>query len=288
MRARPPKHAGMNANELLEDTFGDCLRKAMRGNKVDSRQLAASTGLDAGDIDRWLADDGTADASQARTLARALHLNEDKFVERAAGTWAPPPIHLDSVRRHSQHPHPSNGYVLVPGDGKRAALVDPAGDPKHLLGVLRDGGYDLQYILITHKHDDHCDAAADVAKAFPNAKVVMHELDIAAIGALGRDATRVRDGESLPFGDDGGQIHMLHTPGHTDGSACFLFEKTLFTGDTMFAGSIGGAYGDKSTYGDILESVGEKLFTLPEDTVVMPGHGPPTTIGLERQHDPFL
>ena len=69
---------------------------------------------------------------------------------------------------------------------------------------------------------------------------------------------------------------MLHTPGHTDGSSCYIFKDAVFSGDTLFAASVGGAYGDASTYGDILNSVRSKLFTLPDDTVVMPGHGPPT------------
>ena len=136
--------------------------------------------------------------------------------------------------------------------------------------MLRDGDYHLQYILITHKHPDHCDATADVAQAFPQAQIVMHELDVHAIGALASSALRIRDGETLPFGDDA-SIRMLHTPGHTDGSSSFLFQGALFSGDTLFAASVGGAYGDKSTYDDILNSVRSKLFTLPDDTVVMPG-----------------
>jgi glyoxylase-like metal-dependent hydrolase (beta-lactamase superfamily II) len=115
----------------------------------------------------------------------------------------------------------------------------------------------------------------------------MHELDVKAIGPLANRATRIRDGETLPFGDDA-TIRMLHTPGHTDGSSSFLFRGALFSGDTLFAASVGGAYGEKSTYGDILNSVRSKLFTLPDDTVVMPGHGPPTKIGLEKHHNPFF
>jgi len=81
---------------------------------------------------------------------------------------------------------------------------------------------------------------------------------------------------------------MLHTPGHTDGSSCYVFQGTLFSGDTLFAASVGGAYGDTSTYGDILNSVRSKLFMLPDDTAVMPGHGPPTTVVLEKEHNPFF
>ena len=191
------------------------------------------------------------------------------------------------MRRHSQDPQPSNGYVFFLEQDRRAALVDPAGIPQNLLRVLRDGDYHLQYVLITHKHADHCDATGDVARAFPQAQIVMHSLDVQAIGPLAKSALLLRDGETLPFGDDAA-IRMLHTPGHTDGSSSFLFRGSLFSGDTLFAASVGGTYGDNSTYGDILNSVRSKFFTLPDDTVVMPGHGPPSTIALEKQHNPFF
>jgi hydroxyacylglutathione hydrolase len=271
----------------LEDTFGDVLRKAMRGNGVDNAQLARATGIEARDLAAWQKDDGAAGEAQARAIATVLHLDPGKLADAAAGRWHPPAIERPDVRHHPQKPHPSNGYVFFLDGGRRAALVDPAGIPEHLLRVLRDGDYHLQYILITHKHADHCDATAEVAKAFPQAQIVMHGLDVHAIGALASKALRVRDGEELPFGD-GARVRMLHTPGHTDGSSCYLFDATLFSGDTLFAASVGGAFGDASTYADILNSVRSKLFTLPGETVVMPGHGPPTTIALERAHNPFF
>ncbi len=271
----------------LEDTFADVLRKAMRGNGIDSRALAQRTGIASSKIDAWLRDHGTAAADEAREIARALRLDPEKLAVRAEDAWHPPAIEVPDVRHHPHDPHPSNGYVFFLDGGQRAALIDPAGIPRNLLGILRDGAYHLQYILITHKHADHCDATADVAAAFPNAQIVMHAADAFAIGSLAERALKVRDGEELPFGDDA-QIRMLHTPGHTDGSSSFLFKSTLFTGDTLFAGSVGGAYGDATGYDDILNSVRSKMFTLPDDTVLMPGHGPPTTIALEKAHNPFF
>jgi glyoxylase-like metal-dependent hydrolase (beta-lactamase superfamily II) len=91
----------------------------------------------------------------------------------------------------------------------------------------------------------------------------------------------------LPFGENAA-IRMLHTPGHTDGSSCFLFRSTLFTGDTLFAGSVGGAFGTLSSYRDILDSVRTRIFTLDDTTVLMPGHGPPSTVAEEKAHNPFF
>jgi hydroxyacylglutathione hydrolase len=271
----------------LEDTFGDVLRKALRGNGLDARALSSRTGIDLHEIEQWLRDHGTATEAQARDIAAILRLDPGKFAERAAGSWHPPAIELPDVRHHPQDPHPSNGYIFFLDGGKRAALVDPAGIPANLLRSVREGPYHLQYILITHKHSDHCDATAQVAAAFPQAQIVMHKLDAHAIGSLASRALAVADSEPLPFGENA-EIRMIHTPGHTDGSVTYLFKSTLFTGDTLFAGSVGGAYGDTSTYDDILKSIRSKLFTFPDDTVVMPGHGPPTTIALEKAHNPFF
>jgi hydroxyacylglutathione hydrolase len=271
----------------LEDTFGDIVRKAMRGTRVSATQLASGAGVDSKAIAAWLKDAGAPDEAQARAVARVLRLDPGKLADAALRHWYPPTITLPDVRHHPQRPHPSNGYVFFIHGGRRAALVDPAGLPGKLLRVLRNGDYRLEYILITHKHADHCDAAADVASAFPAAKIVMHQLDAHAIGPLAGQALPVKDGDDLPFGD-GVRIRMLHTPGHTDGSSSFVFKSTIFTGDTLFAASVGGAYGDVSTYDDILNSVRSKIFTLPDDTVVMPGHGPPTTVALEKAHNPFF
>lgn len=271
----------------LEDEFGDILRKAMSGTRTDARALATASGIDAHLISEWGKGQGTATESQARALAPLLHLDPGRLADSAARRWFPDIPQDPNVRHHPQDPHPSNGYVFFLDGGKRAALVDPAGVASNLLRILRDGAYHLQYILITHKHADHCDATAEIAAAFPQAKIVMHRLDASAIGDLASKATLVRDGEELPFGDDAA-VRMLHTPGHTDGSSTYLIRSTLFTGDTLFAGSVGGAYGDASTYDDILNSIHSKIFTLPEETIVMPGHGPPTTVAQEKAHNPFL
>jgi len=275
------------ANIPLEDEFGDILRKAMRGTGTSEAQLARATGIEAAQIAGWARGKGSATQAQARELAPLLHLDPSKLADSAAVRWSPPPITIEDVRHHPQLPHPSNGYVFFLDGGKRAALVDPAGIPANLLRILRDGAYHLQYILVTHKHADHCDATGDVAAAFPDARIVMHQLDVHAIGPLAAKALLVRDGEALPFGD-GVEIRMLHTPGHTDGSVSYGFKSTVFTGDTLFAGSVGGAFGDVSTYADILNSVRTRLFTLPDATVIMPGHGPPSTIAEEKQHNPFF
>jgi glyoxylase-like metal-dependent hydrolase (beta-lactamase superfamily II) len=272
---------------MLEDEFVDVFRKAKRGTGLDDAALASRTGLDAATIATWAAGTAVPSDDEARALARELGLDPGKFADSAAVRFDPHVALPHDVRHHPQDPHPSNGYIFFRDEGKTAALVDPAGIPTNLLRAIGEGPYALRYILITHRHADHCDATGDIARAFPDAQIVMHDLDVDAIGDFGKNALRIRDGEELPFGD-GAAIRMLHTPGHTDGSSCFLFRSTLFSGDTLFAGSIGGAFGATTGYRDIIESVRTKIFALDDATVVMPGHGPPTTIALEKAHNPFF
>ena len=271
----------------LEDDFSDVFRKAKRGTGVGDATIAAQTGLKVAELQAWTSGDGVPDDAAARAIARCLDLDPGKFADLAARRWHPHVAMPNDVRHHPHDPHPSNGYLFHLDDGKTAALIDPAGLPANLMRAIGEGPYALRYILITHKHADHCDATADVARAFPDAQIVMHKADAFAIGALARKALPVKDGESVPFGD-AAEIRMLHTPGHTDGSSCFMFRSTLFTGDTLFAGSVGGAFGDVSTYADILDSVRNKIFKLDDETVLMPGHGPPSTIAEEKAHNPFF
>ncbi len=278
----------MNPTKIpLEDDPSDILRKAMRGAGLDAATLESHTGIGAATIVSWTKGDGIPSQTEARALARELALDPGKFADAAAQHWHPNVAVPSDVRHHPQAPHPSNGYLFFLEDGRTAALIDPAGVPGNLMRAIAEGPYTLRYILITHKHADHCDATADVARAFPKADIVMHKSDAHAIGALAARSLPVRDGDELAFGENAA-IRMLHTPGHTDGSSSFLFRSTVFTGDTLFAGSIGGAFGDVSTYRDILDSVRTKLFTLDDATVIMPGHGPPSTIANEKAHNPFF
>ena len=272
---------------MLEDDFTDILRKAKRGTGTSDADLAAKTGLPAGDLDDFATGRRVPSDDEARAIARVLGLDPGKLADAAAQRWQPV-VHVPAdVRHHPQDPHPSNGYLFFLEDGRTAALIDPAGIAANLLKAINQGPYALRYILITHKHADHCDATGEIARAFPDAQIVMHRSDSAAIGALAKRALPIVDGDELPFGD-AAAIRMLHTPGHTDGSSCFLFKSTLFTGDTLFAGSVGVAFGDVSTYRDILDGVRTKIFALDDATVLMPGHGPPSTVGQERMHNPFF
>jgi len=270
----------------LEDDYTDIMRKAQRGTGKDATALARETGLEIALIRRVASGQERPTEEQARVIARALALDPGKFADAVFQRWHPAVTIPNEVRHHINAPHPSNGYLLFLEQTRLAALVDPAGMPERLVRAVKDGPFHLRYVLITHKHADHCDATADVARAFPNAQILIHREDSHAIGALAHRALQLQDGEHVPFGD--AEIRVLHTPGHTDGSVCYLFRNLIFTGDTLFAGSVGGAFGDLSTYDDILRSVRMRLFSLDDQSVVLPGHGPPSTISEEKAHNPFF
>ncbi len=270
-----------------EDNFADIVRKASRGTKTTRGALAAASSIGSDRLEALLAERDRPTEAEARAVAGPVRLNPDKLTDIACRDWRPHPIDLDEHIGHQINaPHPSNGYFLIEPDSNVAAFVDPGGDAENIIRVLERSGSKLEYILLTHKHPDHVDALSAVRKAFPNARVVVHPLDAAALGEKVRGAIDIADGQSLAFGKT--EIQLVHTPGHTDGSSCFLYRDFIFTGDTLFAGSVGGLFGDRFGYDDLLLSVTTRIFPMKGTTVVLPGHGPPTTIEQEREHDPFF
>lgn len=271
----------------LEDTFGDITRKASSGRRMSTSQLAEASGIASSRLELLLKDSEQPTQHEAQAVAKALHLDESKLVDSGLQRWypqrfSPPPF----LRHQINAPYPSNGYFLILKDAGIGAFVDPAGSPTPIIEAFKQAQVQLTYILLTHKHRDHSDALGAVRKAFPDAQPVIHELDAKEVGSAAHGAIPIRDGGRLPFGD--ASIEMRHTPGHTDGSACFLYKGMIFTGDELFAGSIGRDFGERFGFSDQLKAIREKIFSLPGDTVVLPGHGPASTVAQEQAHNPFF
>jgi glyoxylase-like metal-dependent hydrolase (beta-lactamase superfamily II) len=170
----------------------------------------------------------------------------------------------------------NNVYVIAIGD--HVAVVDAgSNEADFVIGQLGDRR--LAAILQTHNHGDHVVTLKDVV-AQTGAEVFAHPAD-----PLPVDAQPLEDGTELPP-LDGVDITVLHTPGHTPGSVCFWLraagESHLFAGDTLFPGGPGNTFNNKEAFQTIMQSLEEKLFTLPDETHVYPGHGDDTTIGTER------
>ena len=198
-----------------------------------------------------------------------------------------------------------NGYVVGCEETRQAVLIDPGDEADALLEAVRANGLDVRYILLTHAHLDHV-TGVDRAAAALKVPVGLHKADNFLYEAVVQQGLAfgvpVRPQPPVDFFYEPDQrltvgnyvIHVRHTPGHCPGGVCLAIYRTgsavsgLFVGDTLFAGSIGRTDlpgGDMPT---LLTSIREVLFRYPDETVVYPGHGEPTTIGTERRTNPFL
>jgi glyoxylase-like metal-dependent hydrolase (beta-lactamase superfamily II) len=171
-------------------------------------------------------------------------------------------------------PLENNVYLAACPRTGRAVVVDPTHDAGRILETA--AGLSVQAILITHGHPDHVAAAPALQRAL-GAPIYLHPADAPAAGLA--VARPLADGDEIRFG--GAALRVIHTPGHTPGSVCFYGGGCLFSGDTLFPGGPGAA-GDRGAFVTTMASLRERLFTLPDDTQVLPGHGPGTTIGAER------
>ncbi len=196
-------------------------------------------------------------------------------------------------------------YLLAPDDGAEAAVVDPGGDAHLIIEQLRYRELTPRYILLTHGHIDHIEAVAEMKRAFPDAQLCIHRADAPMLCDEGAALAAwihiplepcepdrlLEDGDALTLGPD--TIEVIHTPGHTPGGVALLVRREgqpaiVFSGDTLFAGGIGRTDFPGGRYQQLIESIRTRLFALPDDTLVYPGHGEPTTIGEERRTNPFL
>ena len=195
-------------------------------------------------------------------------------------------------------------YLVACPRTKEAVIIDPAGEEEQLYAMVEEEEVNVKYILNTHGHPDHV-LANQSLKVLLDAPTCMHEADDqffsdkevrkSAAKELGLPPSgpvdiRLKDGDVLEVGDL--KIKVIHTPGHTPGSVCFLINGNLFTGDTLFVGAVGRTDLIGASLDTLLKSLQERLLTLPKDTVIWPGHDygetPTSTISWEMQENPYI
>ena len=169
----------------------------------------------------------------------------------------------------------NNCYLLHCSNTREAVIIDPAAEAEKI--IKASSGLIIKYILITHGHFDHIGALQEVQNT-TRAPVGIHTADASSLPAP--PDFYLKDGDLLHFGNC--SLRIIHTPGHTPGGTCMLMGKNLISGDTIFPGGPGNTAIPGADRKTILKSIKEKLFSLPGDTVIYPGHGLPSTIERER------
>lgn len=196
-------------------------------------------------------------------------------------------------------PTEENVYLLGCPQTRKAVFIDPGGDAAHLLRLAEKLKLVPIAILHTHGHADHIGGDSDLKRAM-GLPILIHSEDAEMLADPERNLSAYFDEPLVAPPADGflgdGDIYdvgslkleVVHTPGHTKGGISFKVNQSVFTGDTLFAGSIGRTDFPGGSERVLLESIRRHLLSLPDETTIYPGHGPVSTIGRERQHNPFL
>jgi glyoxylase-like metal-dependent hydrolase (beta-lactamase superfamily II) len=189
------------------------------------------------------------------------------------------------IERSMSDPWLSNTYLVADEQGSDAVMIDAGGPVEPLLALIERMRYRLTHILLTHHHHDHVVELEKVLERHPGTPVLIHELERSSVPAA---TGNLVPGEAIDSGAL--QIVGLHTPGHTAGMISLLVNDTdVFTGDTLFKGSVGGVRAPgHTTYADLKSSIMDTLLSLPAATRIHPGHTDPTTVADELEHNRFV
>ncbi len=193
----------------------------------------------------------------------------------------------------------ANCFICGCSKTKEAVVIDPGGDADTILLSLADSKLKVKYIINTHGHFDHVSANGKM-KAATGADILIHPLDAPMLEKLSSNAAffgvsvensppcdqTLEEGDTVSFGDI--TLKIIHTPGHTPGGISLYTNGIVFVGDTLFAGSIGRTDFPGGDFNTLISSIKTKLFNMEDDIRVFSGHGPETSIGVEKRHNPFV
>lgn len=193
----------------------------------------------------------------------------------------------------------ANCFIVGKAATGEGVVFDPGGNGDTIWQAIRETGFDIKIIILTHGHSDHIAALRDIQEK-TGAEVAIHIEDADFLEGHGSVSSQfgisyrtphpperlLRDGDTIDVGAM--TFTIIHTPGHTPGSICLLTDFGVFTGDTIFRRGIGTTLMPGSSRSQLLNSIQKRLMTLPDDTVIYPGHGRETTIGAERRDNPYV
>ncbi len=264
----------------LEDQFQDVIGKARRGLKLSESLLVQRAGLEFDQLEALQA--GQFDADAAAKIAEALDLDPGSLIALGRESWRPETPELPATFAAFNTPFEDmtvNAYLVWDQEGGQAAAFDTGGDCTGMLEVIRQHGLTVGSIFLTHTHYDHVADLEDLvaetgATVFVSAREKIPQ------------ATAVEEGAQFTVG--GLKISARLTAGHSPGGLTYVVEGGVplaIVGDALFAGSMGGV--PPESYAAALRMNREAILTLPDATIVCPGHGPLTTVAQEKRHNPF-
>jgi len=274
----------------LEDDLCDIIKKARIGLKLSVGDVARLTGLPGADITALERGDQLHDRAELRAIANVLGLRLTSLEQIVLEKWLPQPLPMmpgiETVQGEISG-YAVKGYIVH--DGGDAVLVDTAYNAEMMIEILESRRLRLVGICLTHGHADHAEGIQQLVTRWP-VPVYLGEEDLTLLHwkPSEKQLAPPDHGRSIAVGRL--SIRCLATPGHTPGGICYHVEMpwgpVSFVGDTLFAGSIGRS-NPAQLYHTHLESVRRHVLTLPQDCLLLPGHGPGTTVREELDHNPF-
>ena len=187
-----------------------------------------------------------------------------------------------------------NCYLVPSGKDGCLYIIDPGSEPEKILKGIDGSKYADYRILLTHGHVDHIGAVPDLMKKLPVSKLYLHKDDVPLYkspdNCLLPWIPAVKNPPEPSTEIENCEFRIIHTPGHTRGAVCFLFERlnALFSGDTIFQASVGRTDLPGGSHESLMNSITQEILTLPDTLEVFPGHGPSTTVGFEKKNNPFI
>jgi glyoxylase-like metal-dependent hydrolase (beta-lactamase superfamily II) len=274
----------------LEDYLCDIIKKARTGLKLSVGDVARLTGLPGADITALERGDQLRDRAELRAIANALGLRLTALEDIVLEKWLPQPLPMmpgiETVQGEISG-YAVKGYIVH--DGCEAVLIDTAYNAEMMIEILEARRLRLVGICLTHGHADHAEGIQKLVTRWP-VPVYLGADDLTLLHwkPSEKQLAAPEHGRTISVGRL--KICCLATPGHTPGGICYRIEMpwgpVAFVGDTLFAGSIGRS-NPAQLYHTHLESVRRRVLTLPEDCLLLPGHGPGTTVREEFDHNPF-
>lgn len=270
-----------NEKIQLEDNHEDILCKAMRGLGIGKNEVAQRLGIDKPEIEAILC--GQVDEELINAMAYELKLDGGKLIRSAKKEWCPAPLEIEGLKQISSTYGDMivNAYVVWDELKRFSWIFDTGTDPKPILAFIEERKLTVDAIFLTHTHRDHMACLHDIRKLTGLTQIYVHELESLEGCILIR--------ESFEHSIGSLSLKTEHTHGHSAGGLTYLIDGSTqpiaIVGDAIFAGSMGGGM---VSYADALRTNREKIMSLPDETVLCPGHGPMTTVGEEKKHNPFF